>query len=143
VHAEETLAALDRLLEPVDVERRRVGGDHGVLGRRGLDRGVDLELDAGVLGDRLEHEVGAVDRLGGAVGGLDRLDALERLVFEQAGVDVAARSRDHGLAGLLGELGRGVGDADLQPGDGEGLGDAAAHAPGADDRDPPRPGGGL
>ena len=59
VHADDVLRALGMLGDVADGKGGGVGGDDAVLGDDGLHLLDDLVLDAELLEDRLDHEIGA------------------------------------------------------------------------------------
>ena len=121
---------LDALRQPRDRQRRGVGGDDAVgrLRRPGEDLGLELR----VLGDGLDHQVGAVDR------GLDvaRRGHLrtQRLLAQQPGLHVTRRPLPQALERLLRQLRRSVGQPHREAGAREVPGDSAAHRPAAQHR---------
>ena len=103
-------------------------------GRAAADaRARILRLQRRVLGDRLDHEVRALDGGLGIGRGAHRLGRAH--VVQQPRLDVAAGPVQQRLARVLGEHGRRVGQAHLEPGAGEVPGDPAAHRAAAEHGD--------
>jgi hypothetical protein len=136
VHAQEAVGVLQVRGEPADGQGRGVGADDGVRAGGGLDGGQHRTLDRRVLGDGLLDEVRLGDGLGQALGGPHvGLDQIRRPRVEEALVLEGAGLLPDPVELAPGGLGVGVGDGDLEAGDGQHLGDAAAHVAGADDGD--------
>ena len=82
-------------------------------GAAARDAAEDVRLEAGLLGHRLDHQVGRRRPPPRGRGGVvTRSVVRHRLLRQQPGVDVAARALEQPLAGLLAELGRGVDERD-------------------------------
>nr|WP_238590006.1 hypothetical protein [Pseudonocardia sp. AL041005-10] len=136
MHAQEPLRPLDGLGDPPDEDGGGVGPDDGVRRGGGGDPAQHLVLDPDLLRHRLLDEVGAVD------GGLERLrgvhapgDRVGGVGGEQVLGGEGAGLRDEPVEVGAGGVGVDVGDADLGPGQGQDLGDPAAHVAAADHRD--------
>ncbi len=136
VHADETGAIGHPASDVADGERAGVAGQE--RGRQGgrvdLGEGQTLELD--VLGDRLDDDLGAGDRLGQVDAGRDPRQGCVagggvELAARHATVEVVAHAIDPGAQGLLGD----VLQDHVVAGERGDLADPASHDARADDGD--------
>ena len=136
MHPEEPLGALQVRGQPPDRQGRGVARDHRIGTGDGLDRRQHRCLDRRRLEHGLLHEVGVRDGLGQGPGrphvGLHEVGPPhleEALLLEVAGLPTDPDQLAPGGVGVR------VGDRHPEPGDGQDLGDPAAHVTGADDGD--------
>jgi hypothetical protein len=119
-----------------DRQGRRVRHEHALGLDHGLDLGEDLLLDAELLEDGLDDQVGLRERLLGRRAGHEGLEPVRRVLREAPlraqGVDLAVHVRDALVDPVLVEVGED--DGHLQPADEEQR-QLTRHEPRADDTD--------
>ena len=133
VQADEVGGALARRGQPGDGQRRRVRGEHRILGNDGLGLLGALGLDGTVFKHRFDHQIAASQVLVGSRG-LDAGQQLVALLYRAAasGHGLVQQALRIGLA-LIGILLRGVQQDDIDADLGRHIGNACTHHAGTQD----------
>ena len=135
MHADELAGAVGLRPQPGDRDRGRVRGDYRVCVQILAQVLENLFFDLFVLGRRLDHQLATLEALVILAGG-DPIQGLFLVVFGNllAG-DPAVHALFDAAFGFFDDIGIGVHQVHVKPGDGAYVGNALTHLAAADDAD--------